>query len=206
MFRGSLSTMASGIRHIAFIRRFVRARRGAVAVEFAFVALPFIMLLMALFELAMVFIVSMVLETATEESARMIRTGAFQTSGANTKADFRNLVCSNMSWFRTNCGTKMAVEVETFGIDDFEAMAASTAPDLTGYPNITTCFAPGNAGDVVMVRTLYEWKLFTPLLNQALVNAGGDMRLISSVAAFRNEPFNNGNPTGALCTPGPPKG
>jgi hypothetical protein len=38
------------------------------------------------------------------------------------------------------------------------------------------------------------------------VNAGGDMRLISSVAAFRNEPFNNGNPTGALCTPGPPKG
>jgi Flp pilus assembly protein TadG len=148
--------------------------------------------------------VSMVLETATEEAGRMIRTGQFQTSGASTKADFKTLVCSQMSWFRANCESKMGVEVETFGVDDFEAMAARTAPNLTGYPNITTCFAPGNPGDVVLVRTLYEWKLFTPLLNRALVNVGEGTRVISTVAAFRNEPFNNGNPTGAQCNPGPP--
>jgi Flp pilus assembly protein TadG len=186
--------MAFEKRHNPFIRRFVRAKKGAVAVEFAFVALPFIALLMALFELAMVFIVNLTLESATSEAARQIRTGEFQTSAGNSKADFENLVCSNMMWLRPTCAGRMSVDVETFAIDDFQGLANN------GTPDTETCFAPGNPGDVVMVRTFFEWPLFTPILNHSLVNMGDKKRLMNSVVSFRNEPLNNNDPTGAQCT------
>jgi len=75
MLRGSFAAMAPGRPRSQFIRRFARAQRGAMAVEFAIVAFPFLLLLFGIVELALVFIVSMTLETATGDAARMIRTG-----------------------------------------------------------------------------------------------------------------------------------
>lgn len=51
------------------------------------------------------------------------------------------------------------------------------------------------------MRTYYEWTVFTPLLNAALVNmgTGTGKRLISTVATFRNEPYGAQNPVGAAC-------
>ena len=62
------------------LRRFRRNRRGSAAVEFALVAPLFFGLLFAIIELAMVFFASQVLETATQDSARMIMTGQAQSA------------------------------------------------------------------------------------------------------------------------------
>ena len=66
-----------------FLRRFGSARRGATAVEFAFVALPFLTLLFAVLELGMVFLVSTTLQNAADAAGRQIRTGELQGSGGN---------------------------------------------------------------------------------------------------------------------------
>nr|QQZ50148.1 hypothetical protein JKL49_27005 [Phenylobacterium glaciei] len=52
------------------------------------------------------------------------------------------------------------------------------------------------------MRTYYEWDVFTPLLDKALVNMGtsSNKRLISTVATFRNEPYSTATPVGAKCT------
>ena len=47
----------------------------------------------------------------------------------------------------------------------------------------------GDALEVVVVRTYYVWKLFTPGISQ-LSNMDGDSRLLTAGAVFRNEPFN----------------
>jgi Flp pilus assembly protein TadG len=188
-------------RH-AFLHRFARARRGAVAVEFAFVIFPFLLLLFGIVELALVFTVSTTLEAATESAARRIRTGEFQTGASTSKVDFRDLVCQRMSWLQASCASTLIVDVRTFAVDDFTSLAANTPqPGSTFDPN-TTCFSPGKPTDLVLVRTYFPWKLFTPLLNAGLQNmgAGSSKRLISAVATFRNEPYSNDAAQGAKCT------
>src|ERR1700757_628082 len=80
-----------------FARRFLRAERGATAVEFALVSLPMLVMVFGLLELALVFLVGLTLDNATQIASRQIRTGEFQTSGGTSKANFKTLVCSNMS-------------------------------------------------------------------------------------------------------------
>lgn len=185
-------------RLTAAASRFRKAQRGAAAVEFALVALPFLVMLFGVLELALVFLVSTSLENATEAAARRIRTGEFQQSGATTKNDFKTLVCNNMAWL-SGCQASLSVDVRTFA--DFSTMAAT--PGLAGaaYNPNATCWSTGEPQDIVLVRTYYEWTLVTPLLNAALENrgTGSGKRLISAMATFRNEPYSANAAKGASC-------
>lgn len=185
---------------IAALRRFARAQRGATAVEFAIIALPFLTLLFGIIELGMVFLVSTTLQNATDNSARQIRTGQFQTSGSNTKADFKNLVCSNMTWLASTCAANLIVDVQTF--DDFTSLAAKGQINAATFDPNNLCWSSGQPGDIVLVRAYYQWQVFTPLLNAALVNmgAGSNKRLIGAATSFRNEPWSSQAPVHAKCT------
>ena len=65
----------------SLIRRFIKAKDGVAAVEFALIAAPFFMLLFAILEVAMIFFSSLVLENGVINAARTIRTGEFQKTG-----------------------------------------------------------------------------------------------------------------------------
>jgi len=181
----------------AALAAFARARRGATAVEFAFVSIPFLILLFGILELGAVFMVSTNLEDATDRAARQIRTGEFQSSGATTKADFITLVCSRMAWLSTSCTANLSVDVRTFNTFTDASQTAKINPAT--YDKNTTCWSTGQPADIVLVRTFYEWKLFTPMLDASLQNMGDGKRLISAVATFRNEPYNSNNKAGAKC-------
>lgn len=185
-----------------FIRRFVRAERGVTAVEFGLISLPLLVLTFGLLELAMVFTVGVTLDTATEISSRRIRTGEFQTSAATARADFKNLVCGEMTWLSGQCQANLWVSVQTFS--NFSGLAAAPPPNpaaFTPAAKAALCFSPGQPTDIVLVRTYFQWNLFTPLLNNALENMGGGSgkRLITATTAFRNEPYNVNPPLGNSC-------
>lgn len=59
----------AGRRHLLTLR-FIKAREGATAVEFALIAGPFFLLLMGIIEIALFFFASTMIETATAEAAR----------------------------------------------------------------------------------------------------------------------------------------
>jgi len=40
-----------------------------------------------------------------------------------------------------------------------------------------------------VVRSYYQWALFTPMMNQALDTLADGKTLITSAATFRNEPY-----------------
>lgn len=185
------------LRLSEFVKRFGRAERGATAVEFALISLPLIALILGTLELAMILLVVTSLETATEGASRRIRTGEFQTSAANTRADFKALVCSGMSWLSSQCNANLTVTSQVF--NDFGTLAGS--PPMTGASYVAGggCFATGNPTDIVLVRAYFTWPLFAPLLNVVLDNTGSGRRLLSAATAFRNEPYSDTLPTGAAC-------
>ena len=89
------SPVSSSASSRNILRRFGRNRRGSAAVEFALVAPVFFALLFAIIETAIVFFAGQVLETVTQDSARLIMTGQAQTA-AYTQAQFKTLVCSKV--------------------------------------------------------------------------------------------------------------
>ena len=178
-------------------KRFLRARRGATAVEFAMIAGPLLMLIFGILELALVFMVSTTLETATAQAARPIRPGELQASGASRADQFKKAVCDRMSWLGSTCLANLYVDVRTYS--DFTSLRDDPSLGAKSMDPDSTCWSPGGPTDIVLVRTYYVWRIFTPLISRALVNAGGDRRLVTAVEAFRNEPYSDAPAKGASC-------
>ena len=162
--------------------RFARAERGATAVEFALVSIPFLLLILAMIELGMVFLVSLTLETAIIDVGRTIRTGEVQGAKV-TATDFKTSVCNKMNWLGDRCAGALTLDVRTYV--DFASVGASAANGTMPDP---PAWDPGKAGSIVLVRAYYAWPLVTPLLNRSLQTADGT-RIIYAATAFMNEPY-----------------
>jgi len=166
--------------------RFARAERGATAVEFALVAIPFLMLVFAIIELGLVFLVSLTLESAVIDAGRTIRTGQVQTTGG-TADTFKTSVCNRMSWLGSQCSSALSVDVRVFS--DYATTNSSNSN--TTVPTSMN-WNPGTAGSIVLVRAYYTWPLITPLLNTGLQSSNGK-KIIYAATAFTNEPYTTGS-------------
>ncbi|MEW6597936.1 MAG: TadE/TadG family type IV pilus assembly protein [Pseudomonadota bacterium] len=168
-------------------RGFRRDQRGATALEFALIATPFIFMLMCVFDLGFIYLAQVSLDSATAQTARTIRTGQLQKAGGATAATFASSICSNMSWAGTNCSSNLSVNVQVF--TSFSS-ASSPNPVTNGqFSNANLTFNTGNAGDIVLVTAYYQWTPLTPFLNQGLHLLNNGATLLTSSAAFRNEPY-----------------
>jgi Flp pilus assembly protein TadG len=177
-------------------RRFARQQDGAAAVEFAIVAVPFLGLLFAILETAMVFFSGQTLEATLASSARLILTGQAQTTDFKTSApattpwtkeEFKTAVCARLSSM-FDC-SKLYVSVDT--VANF-ASADTSTPVADGKLTVDTNALPyntGNPGDIVVVSIYYEWPIAVTLLNTHISNLGGDKRLLLATSVFRNEPY-----------------
>jgi Flp pilus assembly protein TadG len=165
-------------------RRFRRNRRGSAAVEFALVAPVFFALLFAIIETAIVFFAGQVLETITQNSARMIMTGQAQTA-AYTATQFKTYVCSQIPAL-FNCNG-IYVDVESFPA--FTSVTINNQIDGSGNFINNMQYSPGSPGDIVVVRLFYQWPLFVTGLGYNIANLSGSQRLLVATAAFKNEPY-----------------
>jgi Flp pilus assembly protein TadG len=184
--RKLFSDAISRCRGYARSRGFRRDASGAAAVDFALVLLPFLLVLMAIIETAMVLFASSVLDTATSNSARLVLTGQVQTGGWSA-AQFKNNVCANLT-LMFNCVGGLYIDVESF--PSFSAVNLPAVTDSHG--NLLTsnfAFSPGNPGDIVIVRLIYQWPILAYSLGFGLDNSAGHTYTMISSAAFRNEPY-----------------
>lgn len=174
------------IFRIRTIRRFSKGEDGATMVEFALVAAPFFALMYAIMETALVFFASQTLETAVSDSARLIMTG--QAQGSNyTAAQFKTAVCGKI-YGLFDCANGIYVDVKTY--TDFSSVDNSTPVDSNGNLKVSSFgYSPGLAGQIVVVKLMYQWPVYASLLGFNLSNMAGNKRLLMATAAFRNEPF-----------------
>ena len=98
--------------NIRAVRRFARREDGAAAVEFAMVAAPFLALMFAIMETALVFFASQTLETAVADSARLIMTGQAQ-SQSFSQAQFKTSVCAKIGGL-FDCAGGLQIDVKTY--------------------------------------------------------------------------------------------
>jgi Flp pilus assembly protein TadG len=178
----------------SYARRALRIfsdRRGAVIIEFAFVAIPFFALMLAILQTSLVYFAAEALETGVEASARSVITGKAQLADANGKTQgmsnaqlaerFRTAACAAIPTF-LKC-SKLIVEVKSAstwaGID-------STVPVLTydASGKVTNAFSYdlGSGGAIVLVRLMYPWPIEAdPLVRLAKGNTGTRLLVATSV-------------------------
>jgi len=178
---------------VRLARRFVRQQGGAVAVEFALVAIPFIALIFAIMETALVFFAGQTLETAVQDAARLIMTGQAQTAGWS-KDDFKTQgVCPRLVGGLFDCVNGVYVDVQTYA--DFNSYNnANTSPLTNGtFDQSKLNYFPGTPGSIEVVTFYYQWPIYVSLLGNNLSNMNGNNRLLVATAVFRNEPYQVGN-------------
>ena len=182
-----LATSARQLRAVRVARRFARTDDGAAAVEFGLVVAPFLALVFAIMETAIIFFSGQALETAVADSARLIMTGQAQTQGYQA-ADFKNAVCSHVFGL-FDCQAKLMVDVTTYGYTNFAGAQAAKPVYQNGQLQQNFNFNTGGPGCIVVARVMYQWPVWAPGLNLSLGDNGPNQRLLMATAAFRNEPY-----------------
>jgi Flp pilus assembly protein TadG len=173
------------LMRIRTVRRFARGEDGIAAVEFGIVAAPFLALLFAIMETALVFFASQTLETAVADSARLIMTGQAQSSNF-TQQQFKTAVCSKILGL-FDCANGIKIDVKTYS--NFSSISTTKPVDTNGNLLNNFTYTPGSPGDIVVVRLMYEWPVYVSLLGFSLSDMANNKRLIIATAAFRNEPY-----------------
>ncbi len=168
----------------ATARRLVRQEDGAAAVEFAMVAAPFLAMMFAIIETAIVFFAGQALETAAADSARLIMTGQAQNAGYD-KTKYKEAVCAKI-YGLFNCTAGLHVDVKSY--TNFASVPLAK-PITGGVMDTNTSYSPGTPGDIVVVKLMYQWPVYVSLLGLNLSDLSGGKRLLMSTVAFRNEPY-----------------
>jgi Flp pilus assembly protein TadG len=184
--RMHLANAARRLAPVCGLRRLVHQQSGSAAVEFGLVAAPFLALLFAIVETAVVFFAGQALETAVADSARLIMTGQAQNQGFDAAA-FKTAVC-NKIYGLFDCQNGVYVDVNTFS--SFANVSMPTPVDAQGNFQNNFNYNPGGPGDIVVVRLFYQYPVYVSLLGFNLTNMNGGKRLLAATSAFRNEPYN----------------
>ncbi|MDK1377431.1 MULTISPECIES: pilus assembly protein [unclassified Sinorhizobium] len=187
----------------SLLRRLLGDRRGATAIEFALLFLPFSVIVFASIETFVAFAGEQLLANATDTLARKIRTGEITFNQGKptdmTKAQFRQAFCDEIAIMMT-CSATEAAQPAKLHLD------VRNIPDLSNFPDAVPRtgsdldtsgfeFAPGGPRDFTMVRAYYRWEVMTDLVRPLVTKlrpAGDSMPrdyLMVATATFLNEDY-----------------
>jgi Flp pilus assembly protein TadG len=185
-------------RHIA------RDAKGALAVEFALIAPMFLLLLLVIVELCLTLTTQSLLDGATRDAARLIRTGQVQSQGSPITT-FQTLLCSNMAPLMSvaTCDSNVIFEVQTFGTFGSVSFTPCTFNNNQVGVGTQCSFSPGVASQIVGVRATYTRSFIVPWVGACLSggscwtgptstggsNPGTGGITLTSTVIFQNEPF-----------------
>jgi Flp pilus assembly protein TadG len=176
------------LRRNCLLSSWRRDTNGATAVEFAMVALPFMMMLFGIIGIGLYFFTVFSMESAVEQASRLLRTGQAQQAGY-TADQFKNKVCEFAPPF-VDCQSKVKVNVLNF--PDTTAITADSLPKCLSVTNTlsdATLFSPGGASQVMLVWVCYEWELAGKIPFLHLGDMANGSALIQATSVFRSEPY-----------------
>lgn len=170
------------------IQKFIKNRRGATAVEFALLSLPFFALVVGTIQLGIIFLATQTLDEAVDVASRQIQTGEVTQTGSSLIA-FRTNVCERVALI-SDCENQILLSVQSY--QDFAAVEqAQDNGELyteNGRPVIVNgTFSPGDGGEIIVVSA----SVFIPIIAAAILpGISGQGLELSTSLAFKNEFFN----------------
>lgn len=184
------------VSHIASLcRRGIADTGGAVAVEFALVAVPFLLTLLGIVQTGYAFFLTSALDSAASASARAVTTGAISTAGL-TAAQFRDqVVCPKLPSFFTcsNVFVMLSVVQEGQSPSGYYAYVNSAKNGLIQPPlDASSRFCPGAGGQYVVLQIQYPTSYLVGLLASAAPTTfnGSPAYILMASTTFRSEPYN----------------
>ncbi|MER2264497.1 TadE/TadG family type IV pilus assembly protein [Methylobacterium oxalidis] len=188
--RGRLRPLAREARAVVRRSRLARDCRGATAVEFALVAVPFLSLLCVIVEAGFVFLSQQTLDIAVDRASRLLRTGEFQQSADGTEPTgrLRRLMCGNrFVFFRCDDVRLDVTRAGRFSASQVPPAFDSTRKDFV--VSFGTRFDCPEGNDVVAVRAAVPvLRPFSFLTIDGQAMSGG-RQLLTSTSIFRTEPY-----------------
>ncbi len=185
------------------LRGFRVNRSGATAMEFGLLALPFLAIICAIFELGYANFKNELLGSAVETAARSMLTGGVQTANVTTKSQFiSNYICPSKGTTSLNFNCANLI-VDVRPITTFAA--GDTANDF--YKSNSNEFCPGQPGQIVVVRVAYPLPAILPinLFNRTagvvsdVPNLPGNYHILMGIALFQEENYSGGYASPAGC-------
>ncbi|MCJ2133675.1 pilus assembly protein [Methylobacterium sp. J-026] len=189
------------LRPRPLVARLWRERSGATAVEFGFVALPFLALVGACLENGLVAWEQEILQQAVVEAGRQIYTGSFQTSNSGTTdaatliSRFRTAICTQPSGAaRVTIFTCANVRVSVTQASSY-ASASAVSPVATSSSGVSDwnpnfqSYTCGGASTIMVVQAAVDIPVFFPLLGLATASLPNKRRVLQAATVFKIEPY-----------------
>ncbi|MGN6147529.1 MAG: TadE/TadG family type IV pilus assembly protein [Rhizomicrobium sp.] len=163
-------------------------KKGSAAIEFAMIAPVLFLFLFGIIETGVIFFGSAMLQNATDDTARQIRTGTL--SGTLKQADLVKQICSEVTGLisKSDCTKNLQVDLRSYSSFTGSSYVSVTKSDGTVDPAKLTVDTAADC-KVVLFRSFYPWKVMTPLMSTLIANTKVGIYLLSSASAFRTEPY-----------------
>lgn len=190
------SPLRSALVRARRLRGFRRNEKGAAAVEFAGVVIPFLMFILGIMGAGLQFFAMNALEHGVETASRAVRTGQAQTGTApETVAQFKTAVCNAAGPFLKCDDAHMHIIVNSWAswssvtTQQCYNSTSKTFAASTGTGTDLVSKYSGGAGQVVLITVCYKWDMTKGL--QMLAAAGNKMDdgsiVLQASTAFRTE-------------------
>ncbi len=171
----------------AAAERVRRDLRGATAVEFAIVAPILIATILGTLQIAVIYLAQAELENAAEEGERLALTNQAQSISASA---FHSAICNELPALFTCAKVMIDLESQPVSAGSSDALIL-TPPALTydASGNVTNAWAyqPGNAGQLEILRVMYQWPVYGGPFGMAFGDLANGTLFLSSTLVFQNE-------------------
>ncbi|GJD47990.1 hypothetical protein OPKNFCMD_0703 [Methylobacterium crusticola] len=174
-------------------------REGVAAVEFAMVAMPFLILLAAIMETALGFFAAQNLDNAVADAARQIYTGQFQAARASDPTPptgttsqqvatqkFKDAICTG----RVTLFDCSKIKVDVLAPADSASFTPPSPVDAgtkAWRTDFGTAYQSPGPSQIVIVQAAVEYPVFFGFMNPNILSNGA--RVLQSTVAFKTEPF-----------------
>ena len=169
----------------AALRDFATATGASTAVEFAFIAPVLFALLLAMTQIAVIFIAESYIQTVAETTERQILTNQYTSLTAD---QIRAQVCSNVSALFSNCASNMIISLQAAPSTPAGIAAAMPTFDsngnLTSVPPIQTISQNTQALLIIM----YKWPVIAGPLGAVFGSLADGTYLLTATEVFQTEP------------------
>ncbi len=150
--------------------KLARCNEGVTAIEFALLSPVLLLLTMGIIEFAIIMFVSVVLESATDVTARLGSTGYVPTGTSQAQE-----IINNVNSMTAGLLNPSNLTITTTSYANFNNIGQS-GQSTTGL---------GSPGDVVVYTVSYPWTIMTPIVSSVI----GNSIMLSASTVVRNEPY-----------------
>lgn len=169
---------------MARLKRLLSDRRGSAAIEFAILALPFMVIIFAILEISVMFFVDSGLDSALHKAVRQVRVGTAK-SAAWDLAKFKSTVCGELS-YSFSCASQLKVRaIVVSNMASVNKLSGVSGGTLS----VSEDFNIGNAGDYVLIQAFLPWDPVFKLYAFASGRLSDGRYVLGASELFKNEPF-----------------